>query len=544
MNYYSRISNYLSFTIIFISVLHIIAWVVGIDSFKVVLPRIEAMKLNSAICVLLLGVSILGYNSKLRGFLGMVVSVIFPIIASLIGLVTLSEYLFSVNLGIDELFSKDNITPLTLYPGRMAFSGALIAILASISLYCLHTQKGLKLFQISCFLIFSISFLSILGYIYNVNFLQGGIVEYSKISLFGTISFLLLAVALLCAKTDFGFMKIFSDNGISGITLRRTLPYVFIIPIIVGGLRLVGEKMGYYDKTFGIGLFVLLNTMFFVILIFRIVRKLFIIDSERKKTLEGIEESKRKFEQIFEYSPECLFLVNREGIIIQVSNQCKKVFGYEPIEMLWQPAEKFISDISNPESTNQISSIFKTPEIIKPSETNSLSILNKNKEPVSIELLFGSFGPKSDLMTLVNIRDISERLRTEKIISASQKLFSAMFYKSPIMKTVMLASDGTYIKANEKFTEMIGMAEEECVGKTSKDFNIIFDQEKRDKIIDEVKKKGIINDVHIDLTDIKGKHRWLSVSIQKIILEERECLLSAMVDITKRMEALENIDES
>ncbi|MDA3898517.1 MAG: hypothetical protein PF482_20450 [Desulfobacteraceae bacterium] len=68
-------------------------------------------------------------------------------IAGLIGLLTLAEYLFNINIGIDQLFMKHYITVQTSHPGRMAPNTALCFVLTAG--YILMMQLREKLNHIS-----------------------------------------------------------------------------------------------------------------------------------------------------------------------------------------------------------------------------------------------------------------------------------------------------------------------------------------------------------------------------------------------------------
>jgi signal transduction histidine kinase len=61
-------------------------------------------------------------------------------VAAVIGLLTLSEYLLGINLGIDQLFVKAFITVQTSHPGRMAPNSAVCFMLAGIALWVMSVS--------------------------------------------------------------------------------------------------------------------------------------------------------------------------------------------------------------------------------------------------------------------------------------------------------------------------------------------------------------------------------------------------------------------
>ena len=61
-------------------------------------------------------------------------------VAAVIGLLTFSEYLLGINLGIDQLFVKAFITVQTSHPGRMAPNTAVCFMLAGMALWVMSVS--------------------------------------------------------------------------------------------------------------------------------------------------------------------------------------------------------------------------------------------------------------------------------------------------------------------------------------------------------------------------------------------------------------------
>ena len=59
------------------------------------------------------------------------------------------------------------------------------------------------------------------------------------------------ALALVCAMPDAPPMRVVLENSVAGTLVRRILPAVIAVPILVGFVRIMGERAGYYDSVFG-----------------------------------------------------------------------------------------------------------------------------------------------------------------------------------------------------------------------------------------------------------------------------------------------------
>ena len=79
-----------------------------------------AMAYNTALGFVLCGVSLLSVRSRYPQIAALGV-----FFGSAVGLMTLAEYIFNLNLGIDQLLMRSYTTASTASPGRMAFNAAL-----------------------------------------------------------------------------------------------------------------------------------------------------------------------------------------------------------------------------------------------------------------------------------------------------------------------------------------------------------------------------------------------------------------------------------
>ncbi len=110
---------------IVVALLVLIGWIFNIPVLKSILPQWPAMKFNAAICLLLSGITLYLLNKPSVSLTEKKVAQLFASFILIIGLLTLSQYLFGYNAGIDELFWKDDrAAVLTTYLGRMILIAA------------------------------------------------------------------------------------------------------------------------------------------------------------------------------------------------------------------------------------------------------------------------------------------------------------------------------------------------------------------------------------------------------------------------------------
>src|SRR5207248_4160533 len=96
-------------------------------------------------------------------------------------------------------------------------------------------------------------------------------------------TFLILSLAMLFTRPNVGVMGIITSDTVGGAVARRLIPATIIVPVLLGYLRLLGERHGLYTNEFGTSLIVLCNIIFFLILIWGNAHLLFRSDTARKR---------------------------------------------------------------------------------------------------------------------------------------------------------------------------------------------------------------------------------------------------------------------
>jgi signal transduction histidine kinase/sensor domain CHASE-containing protein/ActR/RegA family two-component response regulator len=100
-------------------------------------PTFAPMQYNAALSFVLCGIGLLALT---RGRAGIAAAC--GALATVIGLLTFSEYLFGINVGIDQLLIKASITVQTSHPGRMAPNTAVSFMLAGAALWMMSVSAS------------------------------------------------------------------------------------------------------------------------------------------------------------------------------------------------------------------------------------------------------------------------------------------------------------------------------------------------------------------------------------------------------------------
>ena len=173
----------------------------------------------------------------------------------LIGATALFEHITQINLGIDTLlmFGREWGRVGVLSPGRMGPPGATCWTFLGAALLWASGAFGPRA-RIAApgvaLVALAISGLSLVGYLHGAAALYA--VPTLTIIASQTATFIFAsALALVCAMPDVPPMRVVLENSVAGTLVRRILPAVIAVPILVGFVRIMGERAGYYDSVFG-----------------------------------------------------------------------------------------------------------------------------------------------------------------------------------------------------------------------------------------------------------------------------------------------------
>ncbi|BAZ16118.1 signal transduction histidine kinase [Calothrix sp. NIES-4071] len=332
-----------SAVVICISCIALLGWAVNIDIFKSLIPGAATMKANTAICFLLAGVTLWlktqqRQNNRLYNLSRICIPVIF-----IVALLTLCQYLFGWNLGLDELLFRDfSLSRATLQPGRMGLNTAINWLLISAALW-LETDKntnpcrktfGLRIRRdvtcnVSTFIAIFISFQALIGYIYGVRVFYQFSVYTTSMAVLTALSFIVLCLGILFNNPYRGLMATVTTELNGGVTARRLIPTAVFLPSILGWVVIHGEKANYYNSAFGTSLMTISLTVIYLITIWRNAIYLNKLDKERRVAEAELRESEARYSMLAENVPSILFTNLPDGSSDYVSDRLYQYTGLQ-----------------------------------------------------------------------------------------------------------------------------------------------------------------------------------------------------------------------
>lgn len=347
-----------------------------------------ALKPNAAICFILAGIA-LWIQCDTAGTYARNLAQVCAGFIFLIAFLTLFEYFFNINLGIDQsLFSnpilgKEDVLP----PGRMSPFLASIFVLTGFVLFFMRNQViTYRVNQLFLSIILLLLIFEFLNHIYKIGkfpTILGVADVYSQMAMPTLLVFMLLELGILFARPEHGIASIISSENSGGLLARRLIPPAIILPIALGYLGFAGHWVTSNVEEFKISLLVL--TTIFLFATFILMHAYFVdrVDVERKLAEQALRMSQAQLQAILDHTNAVIYIHDLEGRFLLVNKQFEKLFHKNSEEVVGRKAHDFLSKtVADKMFENQVALLDtrepQTTEIIIPDRNNYIYYISNS----------------------------------------------------------------------------------------------------------------------------------------------------------------------
>ena len=261
----------------------LLGWIFDIEVLKRIHPTLVTMKANTAVCLMLVALSVFLLQDSSASKWKRIVGLLFGAIVASVGLITLSEHIFGWNTGLDQLLFYESPKEAGLsFPGRMGVAASLNFSFLGIALALLDVRSA-RWFRISNVLVLAVVTITLLVFLYYFYGIEQGerIAAYFTIALHTVVAFLSLCGAILLARRDRGLTAALLGNSLGAVVARRMLP-AFLVVILLGWIRTVARNAGLTSPGFATAAFVVAILLLLGVLIWLTALSLNRTDRERR----------------------------------------------------------------------------------------------------------------------------------------------------------------------------------------------------------------------------------------------------------------------
>lgn len=399
---FESISEKLCLFVLLLGLSNIVGWIFDIQFLKSILPGASNMKVNAALGLILLSVSLLmlqpkrGETPALRLAARLCSSA-----AILIGSITLIEYITGWDSGFNQLFIKERPgAPFTAHPGQPSPLMALNLALAGLAIIGMDARgwRGIQPGHAALCVTGTTSLLTFIGHIYGVPHLLQFLPGSSAIAFNAALGMLALTFAILFARPASGVTAILISDTAGGVLARRMLFPSVVFMIALDCILNFGEKADLYNDASETAVHSTLLIAFFTGIIINTARRLEESDTRRTLAEKEMHQREARYRELFDNASDFVYTHDLAGAFTTVNKALCDGSGYRSDELIGASITKLVSPASienarkmteakldgATSSTNyEIEVIAKNGEII-PVEVHSRLIV-ENGKPVGVQ---------------------------------------------------------------------------------------------------------------------------------------------------------------
>jgi PAS domain S-box-containing protein len=427
-------------SVIAIGIAVITGWIFQYDPLMRIHPDLIPMKANTAIAFVFAGISLLLLATRKDGVQSSAGRLL-AVAVLLIGCITMGEYVFGWDAGIDQLFFAEPVLPAgTLFPGRMVLTtaiafflfGSMLLLIGRKNPWCDTVAHGMGL------IVGLGGMIALLAYIYGLSDFSGYII-HTRMAIHTAISFIVLVIGAFCLQPGVGIGGVLLSEGPGSFVARRLISAAVIVPVALAGIVSMGEHQLYSAK-FGDVLTATSLIVILVSLVWMIGRSLNNAHVEREKTERALRESEEryrsltenleKFQAAINTSGEAIFLTDKNGIITFINAGFTETYGYTAEEVVGRVTPRILkSGAMGAEVYVRFWKALAGGEIV------GGELKNKRKDGTLIDIE-GSANPIYDNQAQITgylgiQRDITERKRTEEALQNERLLLRTLIDNIP-----------------------------------------------------------------------------------------------------------------
>jgi PAS domain S-box-containing protein len=476
-----------------ISFLDLIGWMAEISLLTNFGYGLMAMNGVTAIC-LILSASALVIIKKYNSGPGGLAAIITGLFVGLAGLLTVIVYLKMfvagggtsvINTPVLKLFLDDS--------NRMPFLTGVIFILTgcTIVLLALRSNMAADLAHLVILPAAAGSYLVLVSYFLGVQSMH----EFlgTSVTLNTGIACCFVCLAVFFIRPESWLMKVLTGNLSGSMMARRLLPGLFVLPVLIGWLRLYGERVGLFNSEIGVVLVVIVYSVCFVSLVWYTAMSVNRADAKRRKYQDDLRYSENNLHAILDATQESIYMVDRQGILVAANSTGARRFNRSLPEMIGHHFSEFLPEYLAMQRQEKFNTVIATGKPVQfEDERNGLHFFH-NFYPVY---------ENGEITRVVTFsQDITERQKIHEALLISEEKFKVIATNTPDHIMIQDA-DLRYITV---INPQLGLTEMEMIGKTDHDLLSEQDAEKLTEIKKNVIRSGASLTLIVPLTDKVGR---------------------------------------
>ena len=255
-----------------------------------------------------------------------------------------------------------------------------------------------------------------------------------------------------------------------------------------------------------------------------------------------IRESEEKFRVLVDLSLEGIIITDFRGKLLFANRAAGLIVDAPDYETL--VGKKNVMDFVAPESRAGV--LWDVGQVALGIDTYLVNykLITATKREVWVECIGKKIQFEGSSAMLVSMRDVTERKLAEEQVRASEIKFSTIFRSSPVSLTLISATEGVFVDANDAFLRNTGYSRQEVIGRRAEDVGIVADTNEFEHFATTLREQRTVYGIELKCRIKTGEIRTCRFSSGIILMGGKPHILSTVEDITEHKQAEEALRQS
>ena len=178
---------------------------------------------------------------------------------------------------------------------------------------------------------------------------------YASMGFASAVALVVCGCALVVIRPRAGVMIVLLDDGITGLVVRRLLPFAFGVPLMLPIVLASGIRMGFGTPEFDAAFTAAVSIAVLGVAVSLTGRSMLILDRERLDLLANLERqvevrtrevrtSELQLRAVLDTTNAAIFMIDDTGVVLSANRATYDIFGYAPDEITGVSVEVLLED--------------------------------------------------------------------------------------------------------------------------------------------------------------------------------------------------------
>lgn len=255
--------------------------------------------------------------------------------------------------------------------------------------------------------------------------------------------------------------------------------------------------------------------------------------TQQKKVEDELRASEARFRALFEHSTDAVALFDKNWKVIFCSTSIERILGINPEDAVGRDAIEWV----HPDDRVAVQRTYQYV-LDHPGETVTAQVRLRAKNGAwkVIERKITNHLNDPDIAAIVNnVRDITEKVRTDEALRGSEERFAKAFKSSPLPIMITTWEEARFLDVNDAALELSGYSREEVIGRTVDELNLWGNAEDREAFYQMLGEFGHVKALQGAFRTRGDEVRHVELFSDTIELGGVSCLLSIARDTTESL---------